>query len=261
VEALAVPYRDADGNALMAVVLELDGGTLLEGASGQVPLEVFGYAFGEGGTVSDAVSLAATLDLAKVGGRIRDHGLQAHALFHLPPGRHNLRFLVRDTASGRRGVRWMDVTMPAFGADLVLYPAMVMADPREWVILPAQSRAVKTPAYPFRVADETFTPFLRTGLSNGRTDKVCVLLYTGGRTYTAGDSFEVGAQLFDLSGNAVRIGKLALARQAAEPDGFRRIVLNVTPESVPPGDYTLRIRVKDPASGARTEADRPVHLE
>ncbi len=260
-EALAVPYRDPEGNALMAVVLELNGGTLLEGAGGQVPLEVYGYAFGEGGAVTDAVSLNATLDLAKVGPRIREHGLQAHALFRLAPGRHNLRFLVRDAVTGRRGVRWLDVTMPAFGADLVLYPAMVMADPQDWVILPAQSRAVKAPAYPFHVAEEAFVPYLRTALSNGRTDKVCVLLYTGGRTYAAGDSFEVGAQLFDTSGNAVRIGKLALARQAAEPDGFRRIVLNVTPESVPPGDYTLRIRVKDPTSGARSEADRPVRLE
>ena len=136
-----------------------------------------------------------------------------------------------------------------------------MADPQEWLILPAQSRTVKAPSYPFRVAEETFTPHLRSGLSNGRREKICVLLYTGTRTYGAGDAFEVGAQLFDGAGTAVRIGKLALARQAAESDGFRRIVLDVTPESVPPGEYTLRVRVKDPASGARSEADRPVRFE
>ena len=125
-----MPYRDADGNGLMAVVLELDGADILKRAGGpSLPLEVYGYAFGADGTVKDVVSLSATLDLAKLGPRIQ-HGLQAHALFRLPPGRHSLRFLVRDATSGRQGVRWMDVDMPAFGERCSCTPPSSWPTPR-----------------------------------------------------------------------------------------------------------------------------------
>jgi hypothetical protein len=256
-----VPYRDADGHVLLPVVLELDGPALLEGAGASLPLEIYGYAFDAAGVVRDSVVLSATLDLAKVGERLRHTGLQAHTIFTLPPGRHELRFLVRDAASGRKGVRWLDVTVPEFSERLVLYPALLMSDPLDWLILPAASRNTKAPGYPFHVGEESFTPRLDVRLANGRAAAFCVLAWTGGRSYGEGDAFEVGAQLFDGAGNGVRLGKLQLARQAAETDGFRRIVLNVTPQAVPAGEYTLRIRLKDPATGAVSEADRPVHFE
>ncbi len=262
IQGLAVPYRDPGGELLLPVVLEMSADLLpKEVAGGSLPLEIYGYAFDERGSVEDVVSLNATLDLSKMGPRIRQHGLQAHVIFTLPPGRHELRFLVREGISGRRGVHWLDVEVPAFGEKLVLYPALFMADPQQWVILPAKSRATRNPGYPFHVAEENFTPSLGARLRNGRSDRVCILFYTGSREYGADANFEIGAQLFDLEGNAVRLGRLQLLRQAAESDGFRRIVLNVTPESVPQGDYTLRVRVKDPASGQSNVTERPIHVE
>jgi VWFA-related protein len=259
---LAVPYRDPSGQLLLPVVLEM-GADLLpaEASGGSLPLEIHGYAFDAKGTVEDVVSVNATLDLSRIGPRVRQHGLQAHAIFTLPPGHHELRFLVREGISGRRGVHWLDVEVPAFGDDMVLYPALFMADPEQWVILPAKSRATRSPGYPFHVADENFTPSLGARLRNGRTDRVCILFYTGDRAYDGSANFEIGAQLFDPSGNAVRIGRVQLLGQAAETDGFRRVVLNVTPDSVPQGDYMLRIRVKDPASGRSNEAEQPIRVE
>lgn len=47
----------------------------------------------------------------------------------------------------------------------------------------------------------------------------------------------------------------------AEGDGFRRFVLSFTPEDVAEGDYTLRVRLRDPASGRISEAYQAVRFE
>lgn len=44
-------------------------------------------------------------------------------------------------------------------------------------------------------------------------------------------------------------------------DGYRRFVLNVTPADVPPGAYSFKVKLKDPATGALHEALQPVQVE
>jgi hypothetical protein len=114
---------------------------------------------------------------------------------------------------------------------------------------------------PFRVDTDLFTPRLKPSLVNGRTDNVCILFYAGGASYPPGTQFEIKAQLLDGDGNAVRIGKMALAKAVAETGGFRRFVLGVTPADVPAGDYTFRVRIKDPATGQVAEGTQAVRFQ
>ena len=57
------------------------------------------------------------------------------------------------------------------------------------------------------------------------------------------------------------IGQIEVARAIAGRDGFRRFVLRVTPSDLATGDYTLRVRLRDPSSGRISEAFQAVRVE
>ena len=261
--ALAVPYRSAEGKATLPVVLGIDGASLLDrGAGDSLALEIFGYAFAPDGTVTDLVTLAPTLQLAKVGAKLRQRGLQLQTAFSLPLGPHSLRFLVRDKEKGRRGFLSLDVVVPDFesGTPLVSSP-LFMDDPLTGLVLQAPSRGTPVLSLPFHVETDDFSPRLTPTLANGRTDRLCVLFYGGGAEYPQGAQFEIKAQLLNGEGTAVRLGKLAVAKAVAESDGFRRFVLAVTPAGVPAGDYTFKVKLKDPSSGTLVEGAELVRVE
>jgi hypothetical protein len=90
---------------------------------------------------------------------------------------------------------------------------------------------------------------------------VCVLAFSP-TPFDAKSAFQISAHLTDAGGARVPIGApLALARVVAEPDGFRRFVLKMTPTGVPAGDYTLRVRLKDPLAPEATETAQVVHIQ
>jgi hypothetical protein len=211
--------------------------------------------------VEDLVALSSTLEVATVAPRLRGRGLQCHATFTLAPGPHSLRFLVRD-GSGRAGSRRLDITVPSFDpSQVLLFPPLIMDEPADWLILPAPSRSMPHPISPFHVAEEAFTPRARPAFANGRTDRVFLLAFDGGRSYDPGASFEIKPQLVDASGAPVRLGRIEVARSVVDPDGFRRFVLNITPADLTAGDYTLRVRLRDPSSGRISEAFQAVRVE
>jgi VWFA-related protein len=264
VRALAVPYRNAAGRATLPVVLEMDGPSLLgKGKGSNLGLEVYGYALDEAGTIEDVIGLVSNLNLPKVGERLRGRGLQCHGAFTLAPGKHSLRFLVRDAETGRSGSTWLDVTIPPLeaGGEVVLYPPLFMDDPQRWLVVEAPSRGTQGLDLPFHVASDNFVPRTRPHLRNGRTESICLLAFDGGVRYDPGASFEIKAQLIGANGAPVPLGRFVLERATAETDGFRRFVMRLTPADVVPGDYTLRVRLRDPASGRVSEAFQRVSVD
>jgi len=260
VRAMAVPYRSAEGAATLPVVLELDGATLLGARTGgKIGLQVFGYAFDAEGKAVDSVSLNATLDPAALGPRLRERGAQLHTTFTLSPGKHDLRFLVREAETGRSGSSWLAVTVPAFaeGAGVALFPPLFMDDPRGWVVLQARSARTTGDLSPFVVDQDPFVPRARPRLKNGEAQRVCLLAFDGGARFDPGTSFEIKPALLDHDGEVVSVGKFQVLRSTAE-GGFRRFVLGFTPSEVPPGDYSFRVRLRDPASGRVSEAFQAV---
>src|SRR5207237_1335645 len=135
---------------------------------------------------------------------------------------------------------------------------LFMDDPERWVVVDAPSHAAHPPESPFRVEDEVFVPRAQPSLANGRTDRVCLLAYDGGRAYDPGASFEIKPQLVTSDGTAVRLGRIEVAKAVAGADGFRRFVLLVTPADLQAGEYTLRVRLRDPSSGRISEAFQAV---
>jgi hypothetical protein len=263
VGVVALPYRDARGRLSLPVVVEVDGPSLLAGsAGGELSLEVYGYAFDERGTVVDLVTLTPRLDLSKLGAPLRESGLQLQTAFAVRPGRHDLRFLVRDAGGERMGSRRVQVVVPAFAeGSAALSPPLVMTDPAQRVVLKAPSRHNAAPEMPFRVDTDLFTPQGLPRLANGRTDSVCVLAFSP-TPFDAKSNFQISAQLTDAQGARVPIGTpLSVARVVAEPDGFRRFVLKVTPSGVPAGEYTFRVRIRDPLLTEATETAQTFRID
>ncbi len=258
--AVAVPYRSATGATTLPVVLEASPDAFSKRGP-KMGLELYGYALDESGGVEDMVALATNLDLERVGAQLR-HGLQLHATFTLPPGKHTLRFLVRDSETGRTGAHFMAVTLPPFSpSEVMLSPPMVVEDPAPWLILHAASRASAGPASPFTVGDAGWTPRPAGRLRLGQPASVLLMAYDAGRQYDPGASFEIKPALVDAAGAPVAAGKFLLVKAVAGDDGFRRFLLQITPAGIPPGPYTLRVRLRDPATGRLSEAFRAVHVD
>jgi VWFA-related protein len=259
VRVLAMPYRTAGGAAALPFVVEVQ--PALDGGS-PVGLEVYVYALDPSGTIEDFVALFSNLDPARVGAKLRGRGLQYRGNFVLRPGRHSLRVLVREASTGRMGSSWLDLNLPAFdSSDVMLFPPLFMDDPAAWIVIDAPSRSAVSVDSPFRVAQEPFAPRVRPSMVNGRTERVCLIAFDGGRAYDPGASFEIKPQLVAADGASVRLGKIEVAQSVADSDGFRRFVLNVTPTDLAAGEYTLRVRLRDPASGRISEAFQAVRVE
>jgi hypothetical protein len=257
---MAVPYTSAQGNVTLPVVLEVDGPSLLGPTpSGKIGLEVFGYAFDKEGSAVDSVAFTASLEPEAVGPRLHDHGTQLQTTFTLAPGKHDLRFLVRDAATGRSGSSWLAVTVPVLdqGSGVALFPPLFMGDPQDWLVLHARSARTSGDRSPFVVDQEPFVPRARPRLRNGEAQRVCLLAFDGGVRFDPGTSFEIKPALLDREGGIVSVGRFQVLRTTAEP-GFRRFVLGFTPSEVPPGDYSFRVRLRDPASGRISEAFQSV---
>jgi VWFA-related protein len=260
VRVLGVPYRAAGRRAAFSFVVEVQPRTFPDGAP--LGLEIYAYALDEKGGIEDFIAVASNLDVSKVGAKLRGRGLQYRGAFVLPPGRHSLRVLVRDATRGQMGSAWLDLNLPTFDSpDVMLFPPLFMDDPALWVVIDAPSRGASPPESPFHVADEPFVPRVRPSMANGRTERVCLIAFDGGRAYDPGASFEIKPQLVAADGASVRLGKIEVAQSVADSDGFRRFVLNVTPADLLAGEYTLRVRLRDPASGRISEAFQAVRVE
>jgi hypothetical protein len=245
------------------VILEIDGRTLLGGGtSKQLQLEVFGYAFDDAGHIYDAFGLTPALELGKVKPALETNGLQVLSSFAVPAGPVDLRFLVREKATGRAGSLRVRLEMPAFEAGrIVLSPPLAMDDPRTRLVLPAASRGLPGLEIPFRLADTPFTAEPLPTLVNGVPSELCVMAWGGEKRYGSGPAFAVEAELVDAAGTARALPLVGAPRVVQDADGLERYVVTPVPKDVPPGRYDLRMTFRDPATGATARSQLAVQLE
>jgi hypothetical protein len=83
----------------------------------------------------------------------------------------------------------------------------------------------------------------------------------GGRAYDAGSSFDILPTLVDAAGARVPLGDFRLSQAVADDDGYRRFVLRFTPAGMAAGDYSLRVRIRDPQSGREGESFQALRVE
>jgi hypothetical protein len=258
--AVAVPYRNRAAQFSLPVVLDIDGRSLVADAKQkQAALEIYGYAFDAEGRIADVVALTPTLDLSRTGDSLREKGLQVLTAFRVEPGLYDLRFLVRESTTGRTGALRQSVEVPRFGAaPLTLSLPLFTDDPTARLVIPAPSQGNRELDIPLRLGDRAFTMDARPVLRAGAAREVVVFAYPG--LGVSAPSLRVSAELLGDASPPVALAGAA-ARIIRDADGFQRFVLDLRPEGATPGEHTLRLTFVDPATGTSTTTEGAVRVE
>ncbi len=252
----AAGAADAAGKAYVAVVIEADGASLLNGTAGEVlPVEVYAYAIDAAGAVQDFFSQSMRFELAKVIPLLDRTGLKFFGHLDLPPGDYSLRVLVRNAGNGDYGLSSEAIAVPAFDrSPAVLLPPFFAENPGRWLMVRETARSGEREVpYPFTVGDRAYVPALRPALPAAQ-DVAVVLI---GYNLPAG-ALEARATVLSADGRDLGRGDLTLDRRQA-PDGGGAERLTATfraPRGLEPGEYRLKIALVDARGVAHDSATR-----
>jgi VWFA-related protein len=176
--SFAAPFPGANGNSQVPVILDLNGADLAKHAKGNVAsAEIFVYAFDSEGIVRDRLYQRLTLDMKKVGDRLRTSGVRYYGTLMLPPGTYAIKSLVRagepdkknPNEIEKRGFARTDVIVPRAGEIVVLPPIPIDEQPK-WLLVKGTDRGA-TGDYPFELNGQNFIP------SATASNKVAVVVY------------------------------------------------------------------------------------
>jgi VWFA-related protein len=157
--AFAAPFPAAKGYSQVPVILDLNGSDLVKQAKGNVgSAEIFVYAFDSDGLVRDRLYQRLSLDLSKVGERLKTSGVRYYGTLVLPPGKYAVKSLVLagEKSMEKRGFRRVDVTVPAEGDVSVLPPIPIDEQPK-WILVKGADRG-DGGGYPFELNGQNFIP-------------------------------------------------------------------------------------------------------
>src|ERR1700720_3825032 len=246
---------DAD-NALVAVVIEADGASLLNGTAGEVlPVEVYVYAIDAAGAVQDFFSQSLRFELAKVIPLLDRTGLKFFGHLDLPPGDYSLRVLVRNAGNGDYGLSSERLSVPAFDrSPPVLLPPFFAENPGRWLMVRETAKGGEPEVpYPFMVGDRAYIPALRPALAAAQEVAVALVGYN----LPAG-ALEARATVLSADGRDLGRGDLTLGgRQAPDAAGAERLTATFrAPRGLEPGGDRLRIALVDAQGVAHDSAAR-----
>jgi len=174
--AMAAAFPSGGDGAQVPVIVEMNGADLLRGVrAAQTVAEIFVYAFDEEGLVRDRLYQRMSLDLAKVGERLRAGGIKYYATLSLPPGRYAVKSLVKLTDSERRGFARTDLVVPK-GGELALAPFFIDERPGDWLLVKGMSHDPGA-AYPFAIAGEALVPSAAGRSHGGTRCKLAVIVH------------------------------------------------------------------------------------
>ena len=250
---LAAPFRAApeeNGRAYVPVLLEIDGRSLLAGASGgTLPAEIYVYALDKEGAVHGYVAQTIGLDVAKVGAGLQQSGLKFFGHLDLPPGEYRLRALVRNGATGASTVESLPLTVPTFTeTGPVLLPPFFPEPAGKWLIVREAPRpGQREVPYPFLAGEEPYVPASRPVLVPGQEARLALVVYNLG----AG-AVRVRAKVLGADGKEVSGGRFKLLEHRPGPPD--RLLASYHPPELPPGTYHLQVTLTDGSGASRTSS-------
>lgn len=246
----------AAGNAYVAVVIEADGASLLNGTAGDVlPVEVYVYAIDAAGAIQDFFSQSLRFELAKVIPLLDRTGLKFFGHLDLPPGDYSLRVLVRNAGNGDYGLSSERLSVPAFDrSPPVLLPPFFAENPGRWLMVRETAKGGEREVpYPFMVGDRAYVPALRPALAAAQEVAVALVGYN----LPAG-ALEARATVLSADGRDLGRGDLTLdGRKPPDEGGAERLTATFrAPRGLEPGEYRLRIALVDAQGVAHDSAAR-----
>jgi VWFA-related protein len=250
--ALCLPFPSPGDRQTLGVVLQVPRAEIA--SKEPVPLEVYGYAVAEDGTVMDHLAQLARVDLDRADPQGRAEGLSFYGTLEVPPGRYTVRLMLQRPDTGAAGVQFIDVSVPPYDPRAgFLLPPVLMEDASRWVRLElgAAKRTPRDP-FPFTLDGEPFLPRTDFRLKGRAPEKLVLIAYEPDRPQDPAAGIEIHSSVTDASGATVPAGSLRIDHVFRDAGGRRTYVLAYTPDSMAPGDYTLRIGIGE--AGTRLES-------
>jgi len=252
--ALCLPFPERGENQTLGLVVQVPREELRWQAQQPVALEVFGYAVAADGTVHDHFAQLVQLKPGQADPEGNARGLSFYGTLRVPPGQYTLKLMVQEPGSGAAGVQFLDVTVPPYDARVgFLLPPVVMDDPTRWLGLALGRPETERAHYPFELGGEPFLPRASFEVASGRPERLVLMAFDPvGPSDRAASGIEIQSALTDASGAIVAPGRLKIDKVLRGGDGRRTYLLDYIPDTLAPGDYTLRIGVGE--AGTRLES-------
>jgi GWxTD domain-containing protein len=238
-------FRQSDERVITAFTIQTDNSNLVFKDSGgvqQAQLNIFGrvtHVSGRrAGTFEDPVITRATAEELSETKSLKSAYQKAVAL---PPGYYKLDVIVRDIESGATGVRHVQVAVPKYETGKLSTSTLVLASKLE-------SLGDQPAVGMFTIGNVKVIPNVSGTFHRGSPVGVYMQIYNAGIDQTTlrpsvdveyalmKDGKELGKQAEDWRGNSDAGQRLTLTRL-------------IDSRQLPPGDYTLEVRVRDHVSG------------
>jgi VWFA-related protein len=235
--------------ATVPVIVRIPGLSHAVG-QGNLPLEIYVYAFDARGTVADFFSRRSSLDLARVGETFRSEGLTLVESMRLPPGEYRLRTLVRNGQTGEMGSEAFTLQVPGTAAEPSVSKPLFMLEQPPGIYFEAGSVKAGNPsASPFLVGMKPFFPDLQPDLDPTATVKLCLYGFNLGGPNGA-ELVKIGGEVLDAGGQPEGKADVILAsRTLPNSDGRATYILRFRPGGLASGSYRLRVDVTDTNTG------------
>jgi hypothetical protein len=157
VSAVAASFGVDGAMAQVPVILDVSGPDIIKAADDElVVTDIFIYAFDEEGVVRDSLFQRLSLDMNKVGEKMKGAGLKYYGTLSLPPGHYAIRSLVRLPEVGKNGFVRTEIVVPQ-AKELSVSAPVFLDDASRWVMIKGTSHAGNAD-YPFVADGRNFIP-------------------------------------------------------------------------------------------------------
>ena len=255
-QLLAAPFKWAAGRAYVPVIVEIDGSSLLIGHGGvALPVEIYVYASDAEGGIRDFFTQILTLDAEKGREALERGGVKYYGHLELTHGEHLVRVLARNSATGRTGVAAARVAVPGFaGGEPALVGPFFPEPPGPWILIREKPQIEeRSVVYPFTVGGEVYVPAVRPKLEPGEPKRLCLVAYNLGE-----GSLDLEGTVITEEGEALEGGALTLEeRTVTGIVGYDKLLASFRPEGLEPGDYVLRVTLREQGSALAATSSAP----
>ena len=236
---LAVPLEGTDAEVRLALIIDIEGSSLLEGQPPEEDLitEIYAYALDEAGGVGGFLTQAFRLDLEEYRPLLQRQGVKFLGALKLPPGFYTLQVLIRQRRSDRFNLQSLALAVekPDKTNSELLLP-LFPEPPEPWIVVgqaPAEGESTLA-GLPW---DLGTVPALPATFPVLRNDRATSLFLMG---EAAGEDSLV-ARLKDTSGAVVTSLDLELGESKPGPGGRSMRSVRLSPTRQVPGQYFLEI--------------------